>query len=84
MNNIMYEIRKKLEDKISKRIGLNAFTKDNSKIATIVDFTIETTDKEAPEERLTVNYVLAYGEGKNAKLRLVNEKNVVVLLKPNK
>lgn len=76
--------RKKLEDKITKRIGLNAYAKDNCRMATITGYTIDVVDEGTSTERLTVNYLLAYGEGKNPVLRLVNEDNVVVVLKPNK
>ena len=76
----MNKDKKKLEDKINKRIGLKAYAKDNCKMATITGFTIEVVDENTPEARFTVNYLLAYGEGKHAVLRLVNENNVVVML----
>lgn len=78
MNN-----RKALDDKITKRIGMTATTKDKIRTGTITSYTIETLDAGTTHERLTVNYLLAYGNHPHAELRLVNENLVILLKEPN-
>lgn len=70
MNN-----QKRLERKINNRINSKAVSSDDMIFGTISDFYIETIDEGTPEARLTVNYVVDYGDYE----RLINENLVTIM-----
>lgn len=65
----------KLNAKMEKRVGMTATTTDDMKTGTITGYTIS--------EGLVVKYLIAFGEGKHARLRLTNESWVSIHKAPN-
>lgn len=66
----------KLERKMNTRIGSKAVSNDDMVFGTVTMFYIETLDEGTQNARLTVNYVINYGDYS----RLVNE-NLVTIMK---
>jgi len=66
--------------KMVKRIGLKAMVKDDMAVGIIDDFMIEVIDEGIVDARLTVNYIIDYGDMK----RFINENMVVILEEPKK
>ena len=75
-------MREKLEAKLAKRIGRKAITNDDMQTGIITNYVVESTGcRDCP---YIVKYLLSFGEGLNARLRLVEESKVVRLKECNK